>query len=229
MKKILFIVLISHLLTCNENTTIPGNYKQIGVVKFVDVDSKFILVNNTSKNELKNNDEISIFTNSKEIAFKIVSIDKWIRCDLINLNYDLSAISEGMKVYTNLRNYTYQYLIDSLYGNKDYINRLIKLNKKYFENMNSVILNNWYPPLVEQNTNDSIKIQKYPNERIESAIILNRKGQVIDARIIKSNGIKSIDESCIEAIKSSKNFGMIPNEFEGELIAVPFYFYYNTK
>ncbi|NMB64955.1 MAG: energy transducer TonB, partial [Spirochaetes bacterium] len=53
---------------------------------------------------------------------------------------------------------------------------------------------------------------------------MDREGNVLDIVLVDSLGNKAIDESCIDAIRLSKNFGKVPDEIQGKVIVIPFLF-----
>jgi outer membrane biosynthesis protein TonB len=58
---------------------------------------------------------------------------------------------------------------------------------------------------------------------------MNRSGDILKVKLIDSNGNKSLDESCMDAIRLSKSFGAVPEDIKGEVILIPFIFGYYTK
>ncbi len=229
MKNILFTILFFHLLSCSDNSFVPANFKKIGTVKSVDISNKDILINyniHIPHNNLKEGDEIYIFQKSNKIPLKIESISTWTRCILKDNSYDLNNISEEMNVYLDLNNYIYQGVIKKV--TDDFKNQFSDFSKtSFYKNMSEKIYKNWHPPQIMNNHNSDLKIEPFPKENIKVVIVLNKKGDVIDVRIIESNGYPSVDDSCIDAIKFSKNFGILPKNMESNLTAIPFVFYYN--
>jgi outer membrane biosynthesis protein TonB len=58
---------------------------------------------------------------------------------------------------------------------------------------------------------------------------MNRNGDVLRVELVDSLGNKPLDDSCIDAIKLSRNFGKVPDDIKGELILIPFIFGYYSR
>jgi TonB family protein len=109
---------------------------------------------------------------------------------------------------------------------------------KYFKEMKDKIANNWFPPLLANSviygfdpvtgsyTPGRLRIMAIPNQVVKLYFIMNRNGDVLDVKIVESMGNNTIDSSCLDSIKNSKNFGKVPQEIEGEEILIRFVFMY---
>jgi TonB family protein len=109
---------------------------------------------------------------------------------------------------------------------------------KYFKEMKDKIAGNWFPPLLANvaiygydpvtgsYTPGRLRIMAIPNQVVKLYFILNRNGDVVDVNIVESMGNKTLDSSCLESIKNSRNFGKVPQEIEGEQILIRFVFIY---
>ena len=58
-----------------------------------------------------------------------------------------------------------------------------------------------------------IQIRIFPPQEIALVFMLDQSGDVIDIKIEKSMGYKSLDESFVEAIRNAQNFGPPPKDF----------------
>lgn len=108
----------------------------------------------------------------------------------------------------------------------------------YFRKLVEKIRQHWYPPGGTYHppigddffaTNNFIpgytRVQTYPSQEVQTIFMLNRQGDVIDVRIYSSLGYKSLDQSCLDAIRQSKNFGSPPKELlERGTLVIPFFF-----
>jgi TonB family protein len=102
---------------------------------------------------------------------------------------------------------------------------------KYFKEMKDKIADHWYPPLLANAmiygyTPGRVRIMAIPNQVVKLYFIMNRKGDVLDVKIVDSMGNKTLDTSCVDSIKNSRNFGKVPQEIEGEEILIRFVFIY---
>ncbi|MFH0974756.1 MAG: TonB C-terminal domain-containing protein [Spirochaetota bacterium] len=108
----------------------------------------------------------------------------------------------------------------------------------YFKEMKDKIANHWFPPLLANSviygydpvtgsyTPGRVRIMAIPNQIVKLYFTMNRKGELLDVAIIESMGNKSLDTSCLDSIKNSRNFGKVPEEIEGEVILIRFVFIY---
>ena len=97
------------------------------------------------------------------------------------------------------------------------------------------VSSNWYPPVM---ANVSIggyaagytRIMAIPPQEVRSYFIINENGDVVKTGILDSYGNKSLDESCTDAIKFSKNFGPVPDDLKKKMkngvMVIPFIFGY---
>ena len=95
---------------------------------------------------------------------------------------------------------------------------------QYFRNMGNKIKNNWAPPggipiSVYDNAYHSagfapghISMQKFPPQAIAITFMIDDIGNVIDIKLMGSNGFKVLDTSLIEAIRDARNFSPPPKE-----------------
>lgn len=109
---------------------------------------------------------------------------------------------------------------------------------KFFKEMKDKIASNWYPPLLANSviygvnpmtgsyTPGRVRIMAIPNQMVKLYFIMNRKGDVTDVEIVDSFGNKTLDASCVDAVKNSKSFGIVPPEIEGDEIVIKFVFIY---
>ncbi|HON16748.1 MAG TPA: TonB C-terminal domain-containing protein [Spirochaetota bacterium] len=107
-------------------------------------------------------------------------------------------------------------------------------NFEYFKNMKDKIASNWYPPLLANVSlggyaPGNMRIMAIPSQRVKIAFIMNRNGDVLRVELVDSLGNKPLDDSCIDAIKLSRNFGKVPDDIKGELILIPFIFGYYSR
>jgi TonB family protein len=126
----------------------------------------------------------------------------------------------------------------SISGNFSFNTKKFK-NFKYFHNMKNKISKHWYPPvnantilpqggsrLSGDYTPGYTRVMVIPSQLVKMYFVLDRKGIVKKTVIVESMGNKSLDDSCLEAIQNSKNFGPVPEDLKGENIVIPFIFGY---
>lgn len=108
----------------------------------------------------------------------------------------------------------------------------------YFRKLVEKIRQHWYPPggsyhppigddffATSNFTPGYTRVQAFPSQEVQTIFMLNAKGDVIDVRIYSSLGYKSLDQSCLDAIRQAKNFGAPPQELlERGTLIVPFFF-----
>lgn len=107
---------------------------------------------------------------------------------------------------------------------------------EYFKNMKDKVAANWHPPLLANAViygynpmtgsmaPGRMRIMAVPTQDIKLYFTMDREGNVLDVVLVDSLGNKAIDESCIDAIRLSKNFGKVPDEIQGKVIVIPFLF-----
>jgi len=105
---------------------------------------------------------------------------------------------------------------------------------KYFKEMKDKIASNWHPPMaanasIQGYAPGHFRIMAFPSQEIKLYFTMDRKGEVKNVVIVDSMGHKPLDESCLDAIRLSKNFGKVPNEIEGEKVVIPFIFRIITR
>ncbi len=108
---------------------------------------------------------------------------------------------------------------------------------QYFKDMIVKIREHWAPPGGQPfptfgdsyhsitPTPGRMTYAAFPTQAIKVVFMLNEEGDVIDIKLWESLGYKSLDQSCIESIERSRNFGPPPTELvaDGSMI-VPFVF-----
>ncbi len=112
---------------------------------------------------------------------------------------------------------------------------------KYFKKMKDRIASNWYPPLLANSVivgfdpftgsyaPGRLRIMAIPNQMVKLYFTMNRKGDILDIEIIESMGNRSLDASCLDAIKNSKSFGKVPPEIKGDVVLIRFVFLYYVR
>jgi hypothetical protein len=105
---------------------------------------------------------------------------------------------------------------------------------KYFKEMKDKIAQNWNPPIFANAVLPGyfpgrVRIMAIPNQIVMLYFTMNRNGDVLDVGIIDSMESKSLDKSCVDSIRQSKNFGIVPTELKGEIILIRFGFIYIIK
>jgi TonB family protein len=104
-------------------------------------------------------------------------------------------------------------------------------NFKYFKDMKDKIASNWYPPLIANAAIGGyapgrLRIMAIPSQEVKLFFTMNRRGDVLDVVIVESLGNRSLDSSCVDSIRFSKNFGEVPDDIKGGVIVIPFIFGY---
>lgn len=108
----------------------------------------------------------------------------------------------------------------------------------YFRGMIEKIRNHWYPPggsyyppigddffTTSGYAPGYTRVQTFPEQEIQTVFMLDTSGNVIDVKVFQSLGYRSLDQSCLDAINKSKNFGPPPKELlERGVLIVPFLF-----
>ena len=107
---------------------------------------------------------------------------------------------------------------------------------EYFKKMKDKVASNWHPPLLANAViygynpmtgsmaPGRMRIMAVPTQDIKVYFTMDRDGNVLDIVLVDSLGNKAIDDSCIDAIRLSKNFGKVPDEIKGKVIVIPFLF-----
>ncbi len=107
---------------------------------------------------------------------------------------------------------------------------------EYFKNMKDKVAANWHPPLLANAViygydpmtgsfaPGRMRIMAVPTQDVKLYFTMDRSGNVLDIVLVDSLGNKAIDESCIDAIRLSRNFGKVPEEIKGRVIVIPFLF-----
>lgn len=104
-------------------------------------------------------------------------------------------------------------------------------NFRYFKDMKDKIASNWFPPLIANTAIGGyapgrVRIMAIPSQEVRLYFTMNRRGDVLDVVVVESLGNRSLDSSCVDSIRFSKNFGAVPNDIKGEIIIIPFIFGY---
>ena len=113
-------------------------------------------------------------------------------------------------------------------------------NFKFFRELKDKIASNWHPPLMAnaiiQGYNPTTgsyapgytRIMAIPSQEVAIVFVLDKNGEVIHVQLLDSLGNRFLDKSCIDAIKLSKNFGMVPKDLlqEEGVLVIPFIFGY---
>ena len=102
----------------------------------------------------------------------------------------------------------------------------------YMQELEQTIKNNWIPYI--QEAAQTIKNNKNPfddnilsSKRTVARFIVNKNGELSDIKILKTSGIKLIDDTALNALQKT-NFKPLPEEFNGEAVPVEFTFDYNV-
>jgi hypothetical protein len=104
-------------------------------------------------------------------------------------------------------------------------------NFKYFKDMKDKIASNWYPPLIANAAIGGyapgrLRIMAIPSQEVKLYFTMNRRGDILDVVVVESLGNRSLDSSCVDSIRFSKNFGAVPDDIKGGIIVIPFIFGY---
>jgi len=114
-------------------------------------------------------------------------------------------------------------------------------NFEYFRRMKDKIASNWYPPAMANAVirgynpvtgayaPGSMRIMAIQSQQVKLYFIMNRNGDVVEVNILDSMGNKSLDGSCLDAIRYSKNFGLVPDDIKGDQVLIPFIFGYYSR
>jgi hypothetical protein len=109
---------------------------------------------------------------------------------------------------------------------------------RYFKAMMDKIGANWFPPMLANSvisgydpitgtyTPGRLRIMAIPNQEVRLYFVLNRSGEVLDVQIVDSLGTETLDASCVDSIRMSREFGTIPEDIKGEKIIIPCVFLY---
>ncbi|MBP7901391.1 MAG: energy transducer TonB [Spirochaetes bacterium] len=128
----------------------------------------------------------------------------------------------------------YNSLFFSNSGQFSYSTKKFK-NFEFFNRMKNKIASNWYPPsfanavIGRNSATGRIRLGLIPSQEVKLYFTLNRNGDVIDVKVLESMGNYALNESCVDSIKMSKNFGQIPADMEGDVIVIPFIFGYYVR
>jgi TonB family protein len=100
----------------------------------------------------------------------------------------------------------------------------------YFQKMKNKIASNWYPPMLSNATfmgyGGSVRFRMVQSQEVVMYFKMNRTGDVTEVKILDSMGNEQLDGACLDAIRSSKNFGQVPDDMKGDEIYIPFIFGY---
>jgi len=99
---------------------------------------------------------------------------------------------------------------------------------EYFRNMKQKIGNHWYPPTLANMRHyyagGYTQSRLIASQEVYLYFIMNRAGDVLSVTLVDSRGNQYLNQSCIDAVANSKNFGPVPDSIEGEKIVIPFIF-----
>jgi len=156
-------------------------------------------------------------------------------------NYDYNPLNQwgqggtgSLSTIPDRNNITLQNaLFYSNEGHFSYNTRLFK-NAKYFTNMKKKIASNWYPPIIANAVIPGyapgyMRIQAIQSQFVKLYFVMDRSGEVLDVRIVDSMRHKVLDDSCVDAVKLSRNFGKVPDDIRGEKIVIRFIFGYFVR
>ncbi len=118
-------------------------------------------------------------------------------------------------------------------GHFSYNTRMYK-NAGYFNNMKKKISAHWFPPIIANAIIPGyapgyLRIQAIQSQMVKLYFVMDRSGEVLDARIVDSLRNQHLDASCLDAIRLSKNFGNVPDDIPGEKIVIRFIFGYFVR
>lgn len=104
-------------------------------------------------------------------------------------------------------------------------------NAKYFNNMKKKIASNWFPPMIANAIIPGyapgyMRIQAIQSQLVKLYFIMDRRGDVLDVRIVDSLQNPYLDASCVDAIRLSRSFGKVPDDIPGEKVIINFIFGY---
>lgn len=86
----------------------------------------------------------------------------------------------------------------------------------YMANLQHKIKGNWNPPAGKESSNVVLLFK------------IDRDGNVLKAKILKSSNNMAIDTSALQALKKSEPLAPLPNEFKGKDVDIQFTFDYNV-
>lgn len=99
------------------------------------------------------------------------------------------------------------------------------------------ISSNWYPPVMANAriggyAPGSTRIMAIPPQEVRAYFAINEEGAVVQSGVLDSYGNQSLDESCLDAIRFSKNFGPVPDDLKKKMrngvMVIPFIFGYGV-
>ncbi len=114
-------------------------------------------------------------------------------------------------------------------------------NFEYFRQMKNKIASNWHPPAMANAiirgynpvtgayVPGSMRIMAIQSQQVKLYFIMDRNGDILEVKILDSLGNKSLDSSCLDAIRYSSNFGPVPDNIKGEQVLIPFIFGYYSR
>lgn len=106
-------------------------------------------------------------------------------------------------------------------GSLSYNAKLFK-DAKYFKKMVKKISQHWYPAIPAY----AHYMGLIPSGEVKIAFILNRKGELVDYKLISDFNYKTITRSCIYAITHAAPFDPLPASVQGQTVLIPFTFQY---
>lgn len=114
-------------------------------------------------------------------------------------------------------------------------------NFEYFKRMKNKIADNWATPdlgrAILPRAVDSrgytapgyTRTSLIPSQEVYLYFTMNRSGEVLDVTVLSGNRNSALVQTCVEAVRNSKNFGNVPADMKGPLINIPFVFGYYVE
>ena len=84
----------------------------------------------------------------------------------------------------------------------------------YLPQFEKQVVKYWNPPKLHKNYN------------VLTYIVLNKEGQVVKRSIVKSSGVKQLDNSALKAIDDGAPYQKFPKEYDDDIINIQFTFNY---
>ncbi len=93
----------------------------------------------------------------------------------------------------------------------------------------------WYPPVMANARMSgyapgTTTILAIPPQEVKTYFIINENGDVVKKGILDSGGNRSLDDSCLDAIRLAGNFGPVPDDLKKKMkngvMVIPFIFGY---
>lgn len=202
---------------------IPSN-KRIIIVFDVDKNGKLKSVKIAESSGDKGFDAVALNAISKSEPFG--EIPKSIKEENLSIRFIFSSSGLDAALMSNVLSNNNTQAIqnanlvsqDSDINQENLDNEVNKTNfRPCMKKIQKKIKSNWHPcsQVGKQNAVAIFKIDK--------------NGQLLDLKILKSSGVQKFDEDAISAIYKTAPFQKLPNSFKGELVTVVFNFNYNGR